>query len=358
MNNGILKKKKVAFILDHDLKAYRLPLFLKLQDSGVDVTVFHSGDEVDVSKGFKQKLIKRVLLGPFEYRSLPPLSGFDIVVHMQNIRMLNLWFMTFNPFRRFKLIHWGIGMSSRKGVYEQSKFIIKLRNLLAFFSSSQVLYSEYPLRYFSKIVLSKTFVAHNTVYSPFSVDLSNRAKKHFLFIGALNKRKGLVDLIDAFEVYLSFAVKSEVRKLVIIGDGEERSNLNKMIVERNLQDYVELVGQVQDEKLKASYFEGALACISPKQAGLSVLESFSYGVPFLAYHNAISGGEHLNIISGSNGFLAKDKPDLTKLMIKLSSDLEEASEMGARAFAYYHEFRSLNNMVDSFRESFNYVSSN
>lgn len=353
--NYLLGRNKVAFVLDHDLKPYRIPFFEQLQKSGFEITIFHGGRQLEIDSGVHQETVASINLGPIQYRKLPSLSKFDLVVHMQNIRLINLWLITFNPFRKFKLVHWGIGVSSGNGLENQKKPILFLRNLLATFSSCQVLYSEYPRQFFSPKVLKKTFVAPNTVHSPYSFDFSKNKKQYFLFIGALNKRKGLYDLLDAFSQYLNSAKIHTVKKLVIIGEGSEKANMKEFIAKYDLADSVELVGEVKEDKLKADYFRKAIACISPKQAGLSVLESFSYGVPFIAYENAISGGEHLNIQNDVNGFLIKDKTQLIEVMCLLDKNITNSQKLGSNAFAFYNTSRTIENMVDGFVNAFEYA---
>jgi glycosyltransferase involved in cell wall biosynthesis len=349
------KKNNVAFVLDHDLKPYRIPFFEKLGSNDISITIFHCGEKLEIGAGVKQEIVESVSLGLFKYRRLPSLSEFDLVVHMQNIRLLNLWLMTFNPFRKFKLVHWGIGASSSKGLGNQKKSILFIRNLLAMFSSCQVLYSDYSRQFFSPMVLKKTFVAPNTVHSPYSYDFSKNDKEFFLFIGALNKRKGLDDLLGAFSQYLKAPQSPKINKLVIIGDGPEKLNIEKFILENNLENFVELAGEVKDNKVKLDYFKKSIACVSPKQAGLSVLESFSYGVPFVTYEDAISGGEHLNIVSGQNGFLVKDRGQLVDIMHLLDKNISKSQRLGENAFVFYGSSRKINNMTDGFIDAFKFA---
>jgi glycosyltransferase involved in cell wall biosynthesis len=196
------------------------------------------------------------------------------------------------------------------------------------------------------------------VHSPYSYNFSKNDKECFLFIGALHKRKGLDDLLGAFAQYLKAAQAHKgpnVNKLIIIGEGPERSNIEKFITKNDLESFVELAGEVKDNKLKLNYFKKSVACFSPKQAGLSVLESFSYGVPFVTYEDAISGGEHLNIVSGQNGFLVKDRNQLVDVMCLLGKNLGESQRLGKNAFVFYDKSRKINNMADVFIDAINFA---
>ncbi|CAA0120739.1 Alpha-monoglucosyldiacylglycerol synthase [BD1-7 clade bacterium] len=346
---------RVAFILDHELKPYRIPFFVELQKKGFHVTVYHCGELLGFDQAFEQVRVKSKNIGPFEYRTLPCFSDFDFVVHMQNMRVLNLWTMTLNPLRRYNLLHWGIGVSSKRGLRQQNRNVVRVRNMLSYFCSALVLYSDYPKAFIPPNVLKKTFVAPNTVSSPNSTNYSGYEKDCFLFIGALNKRKGLFDLLGAFREFIASGSNARIKRLVIIGNGDQKKFVETYLAENGMEANVHLVGEVQNDVEKQRYFESAVACISPKQAGLSVLESFSYGVPFIAYEDAISGGEHLNIENGVNGFLVQGQRQLVEKMSALDSSEEMARSIGTNAHNFYQNSRSISHMVDGFLDAFDYI---
>ena len=66
-----------------------------------------------------------------------------------------------------------------------------------------------------------------------------KKEKYFLSIGRLTKQKNFNLLLNAFRKILH---NNKQYKLVIIGDGEDRKNLNKIINKHNLKDYVYLIG--------------------------------------------------------------------------------------------------------------------
>lgn len=345
---------KVLFILDHKLMNYRIPFFVQLAERGYDITIIHPGPHVN-DIGCVNQIIsssKHFLKG-IEFR-LYKMPESDIVVYMQNIRIANLWTASLNPFRKYKLIHWGIGVSSSKGLSLNKTFISRARGFLSRFASALVLYTDYPLSLFPVSVQKKTFIANNTIYNPEMSDFSLEDKNSFLFIGALNKRKGLEDLLQAFSEFMRLNKTNNV-KLDIIGEGEEKSKLIALTSQLKIQEKVNFLGQISSHKEKEIYFKRAIASISPKQAGLSVLESFSYGVPFIAYKDAISGGEHLNIKNGYNGYLLNSTEELTNTMTDMYINEKLARELGTNAFQYYKEKRQMKHMVDSFESAFKYV---
>lgn len=66
-----------------------------------------------------------------------------------------------------------------------------------------------------------------------------KKEKYFLSIGRLTKQKNFDFLLNVFAKILA---TSKQHKLVIIGEGEERKNLQNIINNYNLKDYVYLIG--------------------------------------------------------------------------------------------------------------------
>lgn len=351
----MIERVKVGFILDHNLMGYRLPFFEQLSERNIDITVFHAGKKIENVPYLNQIVVKKTKILFFEYRDLPSLREFDVVVHMQNMRIINLWLLTFNSLRSFKLVHWGIGVSSAKGLSLRKSMSTYLRNFIAKLASAQVLYSDFPLPLFSAQVRRKTFIANNTIYNPKPVDQSKHEKTTIVFIGSLNDRKRLDILLRAYSVYRKCVNVVKLTKLVIIGDGPSKEKLMDISASLGINQFVLFAGNVSESKEKENYFKDAVVSISPLQAGLSVLESFSYGVPFISYTNAVSGGEHLNIKNDFNGYLVDSEAELVNHMINLNDDPKLGAKLGSNAFEYYKEHRSMKKMVGGFESAFQYV---
>lgn len=346
---------KICFVLDHNLKEYRVPLFYHLNKMGYEITVMHPGPRVEGISLFKQIITQPQKIFFLYYRNLKNLNSFGVVVFMQNLWMLDLWFHTLRPFKRFKIIHWGIGVSSSNGLTIKRTSISIIRNLLSRTASALILYSSAPLSLFSNKVIAKSFIANNTVESNISKRYSSETKNSIIFIGTLNKRKGLDLLIRAFNDYLNDYKHKTIDKLIIIGDGEEKENLCELVSLLKIDDNVIFTGKITSEEQKWAYFKNSAISVSLKQAGLSVLECFSYGIPFVCFKNAISGGEHLNIQNGKNGYLIESIDELVSLLIKLDKTPELAQKLSQNAFDYYHNERNMSQMSKVFVKAFKFV---
>jgi glycosyltransferase involved in cell wall biosynthesis len=124
---------------------------------------------------------------------------------------------------------------------------------------------------------------------PFGVDLGmfcfrEREPKEVLtigYVGRLLPAKGLLVLADALA-----AIKNEKWRLLIVGDGEERENLERRLAEHNLLERAEFTGAVGYEKTP-EYFQKIDALVVPtvttkkirEQFGRVIVEAMASGVP-------------------------------------------------------------------------------
>ncbi len=137
-------------------------------------------------------------------------------------------------------------------------------------------------------------------------------------VASLTKEKGHEYLIKAFK-----EVKSKVprAKLVIIGEGEEKENLLKLISDLELNNDVFLLG-FKENPYKYMISSEIFALPSLKEGySRAVLEAQALGLPVVAFK---SKGSHLEFLGNSAVFVKeKDIKGLTKALIKLLTDEEE-----------------------------------
>lgn len=107
---------------------------------------------------------------------------------------------------------------------------------------------------------------------PNGVDLSTYKKlaqptdrKNILYVGRLEKRKGVDYLINAFA---QFHTKYPHERLFIAGDGPDREKLERQVLELDLVEHVDFLGYVS-EKEKVDLLRGCLVYVSPALYGES-----------------------------------------------------------------------------------------
>ena len=202
----------------------------------------------------------------------------------------------------------------------------------------------------------KIFVAHNTTKVP-RREFTTEGRDSVLFIGSLHAAKGIQVLLDAYK--LAYAENKELVKLNIVGGGEPLPQIRKWVDDNGLNDVIYAMGPIYDEEKKADLFMKSLVCISPLQAGLSVLESFGYGVPFITDANAITGGEAYNIKDGEMGYRIEgmDAEKLKDAILDITAQPEKYKEMGKKAYDYYWTCRKPEDMAQGVIDAVEYVMS-
>jgi len=172
-------------------------------------------------------------------------------------------------------------------------------------------------------------------------------------MGTLYKLKGFPVLLEAYKQ--ANKQNPDIPILNIVGGGVEYDNIKAWIEKEGLQEKIFLVGPVYDNERKREYFQRAYACISPKQAGLSVLEAMGYGVPFVTMHDAITGGERLNIHDGIDGVLMKQENELCDILLDIAKTPSKYEQMGRNAYEYYWTERKPERMAQGLADAVEYL---
>lgn len=152
--------------------------------------------------------------------------------------------------------------------------------------------------------------------TPFSAQkiISHKNTKIVLAVGRLTYVKGFDMLIES---WIQVHKEKPEWKLVIVGDGEERLNLTKIIEKNNLGDCVKLVGSTNE--VSKYYIQSEIFCLSSRFEGfpMVLLEAQAFGLPIVAFDCDTGPSEMVE--HGLNGFLVKtgDNIQLAISLLKL-----------------------------------------
>lgn len=195
-----------------------------------------------------------------------------------NPRVLNVWFVIFTRMiLGRKTCTWGHAWA-RNGKFSILRYILKKM------SHKIIVYTETQrnelLNLDSKL---DVIAAPNSLYSETDIlDNLNYLQdnpKNMIHVGRIVKSKKVDLIIKAYnEIKNSLDPES---KLIIVGDGEERANVEKLIKDLNLENSVILAGHVTDKLKLRDYYISSFVSISAGYVGLSITQSFSFGVPML-----------------------------------------------------------------------------
>lgn len=192
------------------------------------------------------------------------------------------------------------------------------------------------LPFFNK---KKLFLIYNTSnlinqYKKISIRNNNDEIINLLTVRSLERRSNLYWLIDLIK---SLNVQASKKyKLNIVGGGADYENLKEYIISKNLDNYVFLLGYIDDQKLINSY-ENCDAVIIPalfdEGFGLPVIESYSANRPVF-----VSNVDALPEIVINNQFI-------------LSSSIDESTKDLIRFFEednIYYDYKKYFNDFYSF----------
>jgi glycosyltransferase involved in cell wall biosynthesis len=208
-----------------------------------------------------------------------------------------------------------------------------------------VLYSKLMLPeimlYHPKLDVSKVVYIHNAVnvrrFSP-DGEVSHRlmalkdGRKCVLYVGRVNEKKGVRDLIRAFEIVLS---KQKDCILAVAGSGDKEyvEGLVKEVSKTGLDHHVYFLGPVPNREMPALMRAADIIAYATREGeGIprALLEGMACGKPVVATEVA---GIPEAVIDGVTGFLVKPR-DIAALADRLSTLLMDDSlrrEMGLRA---------------------------
>ena len=154
-------------------------------------------------------------------------------------------------------------------------------------------------------------------------------------------------LINAFSNVLT-KIPTTIN-LKIIGDGHDFDLANRLITKLKLKNRVELLGRITETQKLQEHYKSALFSISFGQAGLGILQSLGYGVPFITSKDAISGGEISNIKHEFNVILCENnQASLEHSLIKYANNYDLCKDLGKNAFEYYTKNCTIEQMIEKF----------
>ena len=343
-------------IIQNTIPHYRISTYNELS-SHYDITLIHSSEKKIDSKNnnFKNTKLDVTKIGPFQIQKnlikTIKKSSPDFVIIMFDLRWLMSFLLLFRT--NAKIVWWGLdeGQSSN---WLLKKMALKIKLFITRLGYPIIFYHESIKEKFIELGVKKDicFVANNTFHIEKRIKSFHFAKKHFLFVGTLNSRKKLDICIDIFSK-VNLSMKNKMN-FVIIGTGKEKCFLKQKIIDSNQSEFISLIGEINNTNELEKYYKNAIASISYGQAGLSVLQSFGYGVPFITQENTISGGEAKNIINDYNGLVVDNSLEsLEGAFRKISSDHKYAKMLGQNAYNYYTENCTNKNMINGFISGIN-----
>ncbi len=159
-----------------------------------------------------------------------------------------------------------------------------------------------------------------------------------LYVGRLSKEKGVGYLVEALATLNQQGFRNW--RGILVGDGVERTSIQKLVAERGLTGQIQFAGHVPHDAHLKSYFENADAFVLPSLTeGVphALLEAMGMRLPVVA--TSVGGIPGL-LRHGSNGLLvpAEDSNALADALIELQRSPELRTRLTSAAWETAQEY--------------------
>ena len=130
---------------------------------------------------------------------------------------------------------------------------------------------------------------------------SDSNAKTLIFVGRLHPQKNLINLIKAIKIVIG----QNTTNLVIVGNGPQRKDLEKIIRLESLTKNVKLLGEIPQRNLKQYYSRSHLFILPSLYEGfpLTLLEAWASKLPVIT---SMTGESQFLVKNGQNGYLIND----------------------------------------------------
>jgi len=194
-------------------------------------------------------------------------------------------------------------------VYLPATYIKLISKIVLKNAGSVIALTESMKKKLQEIYARDMFVVPNGIdLKKFDTDLEKKmcvkkTKKVILFIGRLHAVKGVRYLIEAMKIIQN--EDSEI-KLMLVGDGKDRTKLQKLVKSLDLGDCVSFAGQIPNHRIPEYMATSDIFVLPSLSEGFPnvILEAMASRLPIIATD---SGGIPCLIQNEVNGFLVKPR---------------------------------------------------
>ncbi len=363
-----------VLIIQAQMKQYRVPLFLKLQealkDEGIELRVAYSPPAPSESKkrdntdlpesiavrvpgywGFRDRVFYQPLLGQIADADLT-------IVEYANKYILNHFLLLLQFLHVKRIAFWGLGankQSDRSSLSEWYKRITA-RHATWYFAYTRGVADELitygvPAERITAVQNAvDTRELQDQVASIANSELQWKRKelgiragdRVALFCGMLHPVKSIPFLVDCAKL-----IKRQIPTfhLLLVGGGSDYDHVRSLTAN---MPWIHLLGP-KFGKDKAIAFKLADACLLPGRVGLVILDCFATGLPLFTVRTPIHGPEVEYLEEGVNGFMVQQDADVyaaTVARVLGNEILLRALRQGAMASAAKY---SIEVMVENFK---------
>jgi len=329
ISNKIVNQKpsfhmKKLIILQTASPSYRTKLYIYISEILKDNFQIYSGDcyfeesiKTDLSFDKRKKIknyffLKRNFLFQRVKRSV--VISNNLLVLEMNPRIISNWiYLLIRKLLNRKTILWGHAWP-REGALSKTD---RLRNIMRLLADHIIVYTKtQQVELKKRMPNKKIHAAVNSLYTikEMTTNKGLNISENIIYVGRLTAKKKPLLLVKGFHSVLHKLPSNT--KLLIIGEGPEKLKIEQYVKQEHLNLRVQILGHIDNyETLKKMYYS-SLFSVSPGYVGLSITQSFGFGVPMVISKNENHSPEIEAVSEGRNAvyFKTDDFENLGKVI--------------------------------------------
>ena len=184
----------------------------------------------------------------------------------------------------------------------------------------------------------------NLIHKEFNLSVETKIVGN---ISALTGQKDIFTFIDTARKIIDKKPQDINVKFVVIGDGQQRKELNKHVISNNLQDEIIFMGYRNNVQELLPEFDIFLSSSLTEGLPLTIYEAFASKVSVVTTN---AGGIREIVKNGVTGYISnlRDSESLANGVLKLLNDKEISNTIKENAFNLVSENHDLNSMKKNY----------
>lgn len=309
---------------------YRVPVYERLASDEYHVSVYYGKERCTVPsvrkcQYFKLRSLELGFSFGFKNYEMPfyPQAVIYILAKRPHVVIMegatnlinNIFLFAASKLASSKIIWWDAGRRKGSTPNILRRLADPLINFLMRHTDACLAYSSLAKDYMINVGVpdNKVTVAYNTIDTdlldkkiPANRDIAGQLfgslhltyGKVLIYVGGLEKRKRVEDLISAFELLFQ---NDQSLTLLVIGDGPHKTELEKLAEQKHLSRILFLGKKIEDV---GAYLMMSTVFVLPNEGGLGIVEAMAHSVPVVV---TSADGTELDLVEdGVNGFLVQE----------------------------------------------------
>jgi phosphatidylinositol alpha-mannosyltransferase len=248
-----------------------LPSYLRLLGNARDIKSFHTTAQVSISADSKH------------IDALLEKENFDILhFHEPWVPLLSRQLLTRSTSKNIATFHARLPDTTMSKTIE--KVVTPYTKSILRYLDSLTAVSEAAASYVTGLTDEKINIIPNGINLAKYKSVHGSSAQRILYVGRLEKRKGLKYLLAAFKILNGRLPDAE---LIIAGDGPDREKLEEYVEQEGIAK-VKFLGYVSDARKMELFSEAGLFCspaVYGESFGIVLLEAMAAGLPIVAADN-------------------------------------------------------------------------